>query len=273
MKRGLFILLVGIVFTACEQVGSYLSNTENIAGLKEALVVGSGKAANLLGAEDGYLKDAAVKILLPEEAQVTFKAIQAISEIPGISSAIGAIGLKADFEDVLITAINRSAEDAAPRAVNIFANAITSMTITDGKAILFSGGDHTAATKYLHEKTYTDLQSAFGEVIDASLSKVEVAGYTASEAWTFFAEQNNQLVGLINKPAVQLAITGANLMGLDVSAINSVKEVNPSLGGYTTGKALDGLFLKVGNEEEKIRTDINARTTGLLQRVFGQLDK
>ena len=278
MKRGLFILLVGIVFTACEQVSTFLSNSDNIAGLKEALVVGSGKAANLLGAKDGYLKDAAVKILLPEEAQTTFKALQVISENRVISTALELLGgtdLTHGFEDVLITAINKSAEDAAPQAVSIFANAITNMSITDGTTILFSG-DHTAATKYLHENTYADLQSTFGDVINVSLSKVEVAGYTALDAWEFFAEQNNQLAGFINEPTIQTAISTAALLGLNadyIQTINSVKEVNTNLGEYTTGKALDGLFLKVGNEEEKIRTDVNARTTGLLQRVFGQLDR
>jgi hypothetical protein len=48
--------------------------------------------------------------------------------------------------------------------------------------------------------------------------------------------------------------------------------VNTDLALYTTQKALDGVFLKVGDEEIKIRTDVNARINDLLRRVFGQLD-
>lgn len=280
MRRFLFITLIAVTLTACEEVKKYvesISSSENTEGLKEALKVGAGNAATNLGKENGYLGDMAVKILLPEEAQTTFKAIKAISGNEVINTAIKALGgidLKSDFENILVTAINRSAEDAAPKAVDIFVNAITNMTITDAASLLFTN-NHTAATQYLSDKTYGSLQTTFGDVINTSLSNVEVSGYTALEAWSFFAEQNNSLAELISDPTVQTAISAASLLGLNkdiVTTIKSVKEVNTNLGAYTTGKALDGLFLKVGNEEEKIRTDVNARTSELLKRVFGQLD-
>ena len=54
--------------------------------------------------------------------------------------------------------------------------------------------------------------------------------------------------------------------------INSIQHVNTNLGEYVTGKALDGLFAKVADKELEIRTDVSARTSALLQNVFGRLD-
>jgi hypothetical protein len=52
----------------------------------------------------------------------------------------------------------------------------------------------------------------------------------------------------------------------------SLDPIETNLSLYTTQKALNGVFLKVGDEEIKIRTDVNARVNDLLRRVFGQLD-
>ena len=55
--------------------------------------------------------------------------------------------------------------------------------------------------------------------------------------------------------------------------INGIQHVNTNLGEYVTGRALDGLFTKVADKELEIRTDVAARTSSLLQKVFGRLDQ
>lgn len=268
MKKILFIFLTVFVFHSCEEIQNLISNSDNVAGLKEALTVGAKNATGILGQQDGYLKDAAVKILLPEEAQSALSIMKSIQSIPGVGTLLEGVmpSLSSDFDNILITAINRAAEDAAPQAVNIFVDAITRMSITDASNILF-GGNNVAATNYLVDNTYTGLQSAFSPVINESLSNVSVSGYTALTAWTTFAEQNNKLANFLDEsPFIKETI----VTFLPQAA--NIKTVETNLGSYVTGKALDGLFLKVGDEETKIRTDVNARTSSLLQKVFGQLD-
>ena len=280
MKKAFLYILLALSLTSCEEVVNNLTTDNTVDGLKEALRVGTTVAAQQLGVEDGYLTDEAVKIFLPDEAQKTFQAVQTIKPIlsnPLVSMALSALdisGLDADFKDVMETAFNRAAEDAAPKSVGIFVNAINGMTINDGKDILFSSNNQ-AATDYLADKTSDSLTKAFSPVIDISLDKVTAAGYSATEIWATYAEKKNQLASSIQK--VQGGITLAETYGLltaeQTALINSVQTpVQTSLGSYVTGKALDGLFKKIAGEEYKIRTDATARINDLLQDVFGRLD-
>ena len=122
-----------------------LSNDKIILGLKEALEVGTENAVQLTGNVDGYLKNEAIKILLPEKLQSMDKALRTVGFGPQI--------------DEFVVSMNRSAEQAAPLAKPIFTEAVTEMTFEDGKKIL-NGGD-TAATDYFKEKTKGKLAEAF----------------------------------------------------------------------------------------------------------------
>ena len=55
-------------------------------------------------------------------------------------------------------------------------------------------------------------------------------------------------------------------------SIYGLKAVSTDLTAYVTQQALNGLFLKVGQEETAIRENPSARVTLLLKKVFGQLD-
>ena len=113
-----------------------LSNEKIISGLKEALEVGTENTVQLTGNVDGYLKNEAIKILLPEKLQSMDKALRMVGFGPQI--------------DEFVVNMNRSVEQAAPLAKPIFTEALTDMTFEDGKKIL-NGGD-TAATDYFKEK-------------------------------------------------------------------------------------------------------------------------
>jgi hypothetical protein len=217
-----------------------LTETEVISGLKEALITGAKNSAQKLAAENGYYADMAVKILLPDEAKVI---IDNISRIPGGDKLV---------EDVVLR-INRAAEDAAKEAAPIFVNSITQMTIGDAFNIL-NGADN-AATDYLRRTTYNDLYALYKPKIQASTEKKIIGNISTKDSWT-------SLTGKWNSFANSVA-----------GKIAGFKPVNTNLDDHLTNKALSGMFLKVEQEEYKIRKEVSARISPILQRVFGSLDK
>jgi hypothetical protein len=138
-----------------------LSNTEIVSGLKQALEIGAQNSASQLSSLDGFFKNAAIKILLPQEAQKVEKTLRDL----GMGSLV----------DKAILSVNRAAEDAAKSAAPIFVNAIKTMSIQDALGIL-KGGDF-AATNYLKSRTTTPLTEAFRPVIEKSLSNVGATKY------------------------------------------------------------------------------------------------
>ncbi len=149
---------------------SNLTNTDIVSGLKEALQKGTLKGTDQLAAVDGFFKNAAVKILMPAEAQK-------------VESTLRGMGLGKQVDDAILL-MNRAAEDASKKAAPIFVDAIKQMTITDAVNIL--KGNDTAATSYLKSKTSAALTTAFKPTIDSSLEKVG-----ATKAWnTVFTSYN-----------------------------------------------------------------------------------
>jgi hypothetical protein len=135
-----------------------LSNDRIVAGLKEALQVGTGNAVNLTGKVDGYFRNQAIKILMPKQLQTLEKGLRAI----GYGSQV----------DEFVLSMNRAAEKAAPEARKIFVGAIREMSITDARRIL-TGGD-TAATEYFKSKTTDKLTTAFRPVVEKAMNEVGV---------------------------------------------------------------------------------------------------
>lgn len=244
-------------------------------GLKAALKIGIETAATNLGKEDGYLADAAVRIGLPKEAVTAFSTIQSLSNNQTFNSILNATGVSIPTADTVIKLFNRAAENAAPKSIDVFVNAITGMSIGDAKAILF--GEDNAATTYLRNNTFTQLQNAFNPSITNSLSNVSIANITPLAAWDTYATYNNKLVELMDNSTVKAALELARMTGVlkdeQFEMIRSVKEVDSNLSNFITDKALDGLFLKVSEKEGDIRHNASARVSDVLQNVFGQLDK
>jgi len=254
------LFLAFLLFFSCD-IFSRLSDSEIVSGLKEALNVGIKNTVVEVSKPGGYLYDKIIKINLPEGAKSTFDVINALQKNPLTSVLLSALNIEANLENTLTVLINSAAEDAAPKSVNVFVNAITGMTISDGKSILF--GDDDAATQYLKKSTYTQLQEAFNPTITNSLNTVKIAGTTPVQAWAKVATLNNQLFSIVSNPLAAPVLEAAGI---------SLKPIEPDLSDYVTGKALDGLFVKVAGEELKIRKDVSARTSDLLKKVFGQLD-
>lgn len=142
-------------------LGSNLSNDEIISGLKEALRVGADSSTKKLSKLDGFFGDAAIKILMPPEAQKVEKTLRSV----GMGKLV----------DKAILSMNRAAEDAASGVGDIFWNSIKQMSVTDGLQIL-RGGDF-AATDYLKKTTTAELTAKFQPVIQASLTKTDATKY------------------------------------------------------------------------------------------------
>jgi hypothetical protein len=135
-----------------------LSDTEIGSGLKEALRVGIENTIKLLGKQDGYLANQAVKILLP-------KGIQNAEPV------LRKMGIGAQLDEFILS-MNRAAEKAAPVASDIFASAITDMSFDDANKIL-SGGN-TAATDYLKKATSAKLLAAFQPAVSTATNEYQV---------------------------------------------------------------------------------------------------
>jgi hypothetical protein len=139
--------------------------------------------------------------------------------------------------DELELGMNRAAEQAAPAAKQIFLNSLSKMTFTDARQIL-SGSD-TAATDFFKRTSTEQLTTAFQPIVHQSMENVGVV---------------RQYDELMQSPVAQRVNAGGSF----------------NLDNYVVGKALDGLFYMMGEEEKKIRKDPAAQTTALLREVFGK---
>jgi hypothetical protein len=151
-----------------------------------------------------------------------------------VEQGLRAVG-QGERVDELVLGMNRAAERAAPAAKSIFWDAITAMSFDDARRLL--QGSNTAATDYFKQKTTDKLTAAFRPVVSSAMEEVGVT------------RQYKQLVTSAER------LPFVNVQAFDVDQ-------------YVVGKALDGLFHVVGEEEQKIRTNPTARITPLLKEVF-----
>ncbi len=194
------------------------------SGLKEALTVGTGNAVTSVSKTDGYFGNKMIKILMPEKIQTA-------------ANALGKLGYQKQVDDFELS-MNRAAEKAAPKAKEIFVDAIKQMTIDDAKKIL--NGGNTAATDYFKSKTSKKIFETFKPIVSSSMNEVGV-----TKAYN-------------------------DMMSKYTSSVPFAKKESLDLNTYVTNKTSDGLFYMVGQEEKKIRTDPAARVTDLLKNVFGK---
>jgi hypothetical protein len=159
-------------------------------------------------------------------------------ELRKVDAGLRRIGLSS-LADEGLKVLNRAAEDAVKEATPIFVDAVRNMTFMDAKTILM--GNESSATNYLQNSTSTALYGKFNPVIKNSFTKVG-----ADKVWTNIITKYNS-IPLVNK-------------------------VNPDLTDYVTNQALNGVFKMVAVEEKNIRTNLSARTSVLLQKVFAMQD-
>jgi hypothetical protein len=140
--------------------------------------------------------------------------------------------------DELITAMNRAAEAAVPQAKQLLINAVRTMSVEDARKVL-TGGDN-SVTEFFAAKTREPLGVKFLPIVTQATEKVALA------------DKYNAVAGR------------AADLGL-------VKKGDSNIQQYVTGKALDGLYLMIGEEERKIRQDPVGTGSAILKKVFGSL--
>jgi hypothetical protein len=138
--------------------GSGLSNSEIVAGLKEALQIGTKNAVAVLSRVNGYYNDTEIRIRLPASVRSAEKILRAA----GYGSTV----------DRFERSMNRAAERAAPRAKALLWDAVEQMSFADARQILY--GEEDAATRYFQDKTAARLQVLFKPVVAESMSEVGV---------------------------------------------------------------------------------------------------
>ena len=176
---------------------SDLSNAEASGGLKEALTQGVGKAVDMLGANNGFLGNKAVKIPLPD----SLKKIEKAMKMFGMGKQ----------SDELVTKMNRAAEAAVPEAKALLVNSIKNMSVSDAKGILTGPKD--AATQYFKKTTSKDMAAKFLPIVEKATANVQLAEtynkYAAMGAKYGVVKKEDEN---INQYVTQKALDGLYLM-------------------------------------------------------------
>jgi len=209
---------------------SNLSEGDASRGIKEALAQGVDRAVRQLGKEDGFFRDQAVKIFVPEK----------VRKLADLARQLGAGRKVDDFE----LSMNRAAEKAVPAAAGILADAVRQMTLQD--AIGLVRGGETSATDFFRRSSEQKLYAAFRPIVEKQTASVGVT----QKYKDFSKKAGGSSVG---------ALLGGGGQGSATSA---------DLDDYVTREAIDGLFHVIAEQEKQIRQNPASRTTELLRRVF-----
>jgi hypothetical protein len=219
-----------------------LSQDQVVRGLQEALAKGLQQAITRLGHDGGFLTNLQVKIPMPEKLQKVESALRAVKQDK--------------LADDFVATMNHAAEQAVPVAGGVFGDALKGMSIDDAKSIL--AGPNDAATQYFQRTTQTNLYGKFYPIVQQATQK---AGVTAAYK-NLMAKADVANLGAVTEKLGNLgSVLGGSVLDKDSLDIDA----------YVTNKAMDGLFKIVADEEKRIRANPVARTTDLLQKVFGAL--
>jgi len=169
---------------------AFVGEGQAAAGLKQALTTGTVNAVNLIGKPNGYLQNAAIKILLPQKLRPLETGLRAVGYGPQI--------------DQFVVSMNRAAEAAAPKAEPIFEKAITGMTFSDAQRIV-SGRGH-PATDYFKNKTSSALTVAFTPIVKKTMAQYAVT------------KQYDDLVGKYQSGPLMGGMLGSVTKGFDLDS-------------------------------------------------------
>jgi hypothetical protein len=211
-----------------------LSQDQVVQGLKEALGKGVQQAVSRLGQDGGFLTNASVKIPMPEKLRTVEKTLRVLKQDK--------------LADDFVVTMNHAAEKAVPEAAGVFGDAIKGMSIADARTIL--AGTNNAATQYFRMTTETNLYVKFLPIVKQATDQT---GVTSAYKQLMAKAEGANSFGSFGR-----SLVGGESMDVDA---------------YVTDKALDGLFKMVAEEEQLIRQNPAARTTALLQKVFGAVGK
>ncbi|WP_228767099.1 DUF4197 domain-containing protein [Thiomicrorhabdus heinhorstiae] len=200
---------------------SAFSNSELQKAFKQALSIGSEEVVKRLSVLDAFNKDPQIHIDLPSSLQ----PVQSILEKYGQGALLDDVELK----------INRAAEQAAPKAKDLFIGAIQDLSFDDIQKI-YQGSDD-SATQYLKSKTADKLRSEFKPIIEQSLSEVG-------------------------------ALKAYDRLIANYKSMPFVPDIHANLQQHVVDESINGLFYYLAKTEAEIRKDPMKQSTELLKKVF-----
>lgn len=206
----------------CAQASAALGETDAVAGVRAALERGAEAAVAHLGRTDGFLGNPTVRIPLPAALANAAKLLKAAGQQQKV--------------DELVTAMNRAAEAAVPKAKALLVKTAKSMSVEDALQIV--RGSEVAVTDFFVRKTREPLTAQFLPIVAQSTQRLALAA------------KFNAVAGKAAK------------LGL-------LKPQDADIDRYVTSKALDGLYLMIAEEERSIRRDPLGTGSGILKKVFG----
>ena len=219
------------------------TNNEAVQALKDMLLECAITSTEALAKQDAYYKNPLYFIDLPADAE---EVIETVRKAPGGKSLLNDVVLR----------INRAAETTANDVLPMLKYALSDLNIRDGVSIVNGGND--AATKYLKEKALSQLMELYSPKISKSLSEPLVGKMSADEAWKKVINTYNKTGSFFNKIG--------NIFGKD----DEMKDdATSDLTQYTTEKALEAIFLKMAEEEGKIRVNPRGTNYDSIKKVFG----
>lgn len=165
-----------------------------IAGLKEALEVGTGNAVLSTSKLDGFLGNQLIRIAVPDQLQSAASTLRTI----GLGSQV----------DELETGMNRAAELAAGEAREIFWGAIKGMSVSDAFGIL--KGHDTAATEYFRGRTNEQLRERFRPIVEQKIGQIGLSRVYGriSEAYNNFAPAGSERLVDLDDYVTEKALGG-----------------------------------------------------------------
>jgi Protein of unknown function (DUF4197) len=214
-----------------------LTEDEIGKALREALAQGVERSVAKLGQTNGFLSDAKIRIPMPTGLQTAESMLRKVGQ--------------GKMVDDFVAALNRAAEQAVPESGPVLGDAIRQMTMEDARQILNSTNT-AAATDFFRRTSHTNLQTRLLPLVKKATDQ---AGVTSNYK------------RLLDKAGMGsssfLGGIGRSVLGVESLDVDD----------YVTRKTLDGLFVKIAEEEKRIRENPAARATALLQRVFGSAGK
>ncbi len=195
----LFLLITtlgcaGLVFDPSVPTSGGLDRETVIAGLREALRIGSQRAVDRGGVLDGFLANELIRVLIPDE-------------LDSMARTLRRVGLDRQVDDLEV-AMNRAAEQAVGEARDVFWDEIRTLTIPEAMSILDDGP--TGATDHLRSRTAAEIRGRFRPIVVRKMDEVGL-----SRIYGQLADRYNELP-FVSRPAIDLGeyVTDQALDGL-----------------------------------------------------------
>lgn len=241
MKNTLFLALLLIASPAFAAWSDFLdiftesesSNAVNVSNLADSEIIDGLKTA-LGNGVSSAIKNLGKLDGFYKNPRVKIPMPESLESVSKALRTIKQDKLADEFEMTM----NRAAEKAVPEAASIFGNAISQMSFNDARQILEGPDD--AATRYLRRTSGNKIVNRFLPIVSEATDQVGVTARFKS-----IMEHLGPLANWINTDAVDLD-------------------------QYIADKAVDGLFLKIADEEKLIRDNPAARTSDILKKVFSK---